>query len=144
MYHLFDTNSFAIFVCVSSLDQDDWNGTQRTATGKAPPPSRGAKTSYREHPYRQYWSGLATLSVSPWLVPVYHGSSCFKQPDKSNCSFCLCFIYYFLPTPDFIQESKLGTENRTCFFDIWTRPPFLSPPSLSHQPASNPSNQSGF
>uniref|UniRef100_G3P3J4 KH domain-containing, RNA-binding, signal transduction-associated protein 1 n=1 Tax=Gasterosteus aculeatus aculeatus TaxID=481459 RepID=G3P3J4_GASAC len=34
--------------------QDDWNGTPRTASGKAPPPSRGAKTPYREHPYRQY------------------------------------------------------------------------------------------
>ncbi|XP_056269019.1 KH domain-containing, RNA-binding, signal transduction-associated protein 1b [Pseudoliparis swirei] len=37
-----------------SYDQDDWNGTQRTVSGKAPPPSRGAKTPYREHPYRQY------------------------------------------------------------------------------------------
>ncbi|KAA8586128.1 hypothetical protein FQN60_007697 [Etheostoma spectabile] len=37
-----------------SYGQDDWNGTQRTASGKAPPPSRGAKTPYREHPYRQY------------------------------------------------------------------------------------------
>ncbi|XP_003969002.1 KH domain-containing, RNA-binding, signal transduction-associated protein 1b [Takifugu rubripes] len=37
-----------------SYDQGDWNGTQRTAPGKAPPPSRGAKTSYREHPYQQY------------------------------------------------------------------------------------------
>ncbi|XP_028316571.1 KH domain-containing, RNA-binding, signal transduction-associated protein 1b [Gouania willdenowi] len=33
---------------------DDWNGTQRTVAGKAPPPSRGGKTPYREHPYRQY------------------------------------------------------------------------------------------
>uniref|UniRef100_A0A3Q3F273 KH domain-containing, RNA-binding, signal transduction-associated protein 1 n=1 Tax=Labrus bergylta TaxID=56723 RepID=A0A3Q3F273_9LABR len=33
---------------------DDWNGTPRTAPGKAPPVSRGAKTPYREHPYRQY------------------------------------------------------------------------------------------
>ncbi|KAM8840029.1 KH domain-containing, RNA-binding, signal transduction-associated protein 1b isoform 1-T2 [Spinachia spinachia] len=37
-----------------SYGQDDWNGTPRTASGKAPPPSRGAKTPYREHPYRQY------------------------------------------------------------------------------------------
>lgn len=37
-----------------SYGQDGWNGTQRTTPGKAPPPSRGAKTSYREHPYRQY------------------------------------------------------------------------------------------
>ncbi|XP_041664683.1 KH domain-containing, RNA-binding, signal transduction-associated protein 1b [Cheilinus undulatus] len=37
-----------------SYGQDDWNGTQRAAPGKAPPPSRGAKTPYREHPYRQY------------------------------------------------------------------------------------------
>uniref|UniRef100_A0A3P9HJF4 KH domain-containing, RNA-binding, signal transduction-associated protein 1 n=1 Tax=Oryzias latipes TaxID=8090 RepID=A0A3P9HJF4_ORYLA len=37
-----------------SYGQDDWNGTQRTAGGKVPPSSRGAKTSYREHPYRQY------------------------------------------------------------------------------------------
>eukprot|EP00064_Thunnus_orientalis_P010322 superscaffoldBa00001390_g10348 len=37
----------------SYYSQDDWNGTQRT-TGKALPPSRGAKTPYREHPYRQY------------------------------------------------------------------------------------------
>ncbi|KAL7382055.1 hypothetical protein ABVT39_016049 [Epinephelus coioides] len=37
-----------------SYGQDDWNGTQRPAAGKAPPPSRGAKTPYREHPYRQY------------------------------------------------------------------------------------------
>ncbi|KAF7658743.1 hypothetical protein LDENG_00007900 [Lucifuga dentata] len=37
-----------------SYGQDDWNGTQRTAPGKALPPSRGAKTPYREHPYRQY------------------------------------------------------------------------------------------
>uniref|UniRef100_A0A3B3BE89 KH domain-containing, RNA-binding, signal transduction-associated protein 1 n=1 Tax=Oryzias melastigma TaxID=30732 RepID=A0A3B3BE89_ORYME len=37
-----------------SYGQDDWNGTQRTTGGKAPPTSRGAKTSYREHPYRQY------------------------------------------------------------------------------------------
>uniref|UniRef100_A0A3B4WQ91 KH domain-containing, RNA-binding, signal transduction-associated protein 1 n=1 Tax=Seriola lalandi dorsalis TaxID=1841481 RepID=A0A3B4WQ91_SERLL len=34
--------------------QDDWNGTQQLGPGKAPPPSRGAKTPYREHPYRQY------------------------------------------------------------------------------------------
>ncbi|KAF3833571.1 hypothetical protein F7725_024775 [Dissostichus mawsoni] len=33
-----------------SYGQDDWNGTQRAPTGKAPPPSRGAKTPYREHP----------------------------------------------------------------------------------------------
>ncbi|XP_034016373.1 KH domain-containing, RNA-binding, signal transduction-associated protein 1b [Thalassophryne amazonica] len=37
-----------------SYGQDDWNGTQRATQGKAPPPSRGAKTPYREHPYRQY------------------------------------------------------------------------------------------
>ncbi|KAE8282238.1 KH domain-containing, RNA-binding, signal transduction-associated protein 1 [Larimichthys crocea] len=37
-----------------SYGQDDWNGTQRTVPGKAPPPSRGAKTPYRDHPYRQY------------------------------------------------------------------------------------------
>ncbi|XP_037549278.1 KH domain-containing, RNA-binding, signal transduction-associated protein 1b [Nematolebias whitei] len=37
-----------------SYDQDDWNGTQRTVPGKAPPPSRGGKTTYREHPYRAY------------------------------------------------------------------------------------------
>uniref|UniRef100_A0A1A7YD25 KH domain-containing, RNA-binding, signal transduction-associated protein 1 n=1 Tax=Iconisemion striatum TaxID=60296 RepID=A0A1A7YD25_9TELE len=37
-----------------SYGQDDWNGTQRTTPGKAPPPSRGGKTTYREHPYRQY------------------------------------------------------------------------------------------
>ncbi|TMS17883.1 KH domain-containing, RNA-binding, signal transduction-associated protein 1, partial [Larimichthys crocea] len=35
-----------------SYGQDDWNGTQRTVPGKAPPPSRGAKTPYRDHPYR--------------------------------------------------------------------------------------------
>uniref|UniRef100_A0A3Q3EZQ0 KH domain-containing, RNA-binding, signal transduction-associated protein 1 n=1 Tax=Labrus bergylta TaxID=56723 RepID=A0A3Q3EZQ0_9LABR len=38
----------------SYYSQDDWNGTPRTAPGKAPPVSRGAKTPYREHPYRQY------------------------------------------------------------------------------------------
>ncbi|XP_071376483.1 LOW QUALITY PROTEIN: KH domain-containing, RNA-binding, signal transduction-associated protein 1-like [Centroberyx affinis] len=37
-----------------SYGQDDWNGTQRPAPGKAPPPPRPAKTPYREHPYRQY------------------------------------------------------------------------------------------
>ncbi|KAJ0054778.1 hypothetical protein NL108_002915 [Boleophthalmus pectinirostris] len=37
-----------------SYGQDGWNGTQRTTPGKAPPPSRGAKAPYREHPYRQY------------------------------------------------------------------------------------------
>lgn len=52
------------FFSASTPGQDDWNGTQRTTPGKAPPPSRGGKTTYREHPYRQYWSGLATLSVA--------------------------------------------------------------------------------
>lgn len=51
--------------CVFSPDQGDWNGTQRTAPGKAPPPSRGAKASYREHPYQQYWSGRAALKRVP-------------------------------------------------------------------------------
>jgi len=37
-----------------SYGQDDWNGTQRSAPGKALPPARGAKTPYRDHPYRQY------------------------------------------------------------------------------------------
>ncbi|XP_061787525.2 KH domain-containing, RNA-binding, signal transduction-associated protein 1b [Nerophis lumbriciformis] len=37
-----------------SYAQDDWNGTQRSAPNKAPPASRGAKTPYREHPYRAY------------------------------------------------------------------------------------------
>lgn len=37
-----------------SYGEDDWNGTQRQAPGKAPPPPRAAKTPYREHPYRQY------------------------------------------------------------------------------------------
>ena len=41
-------------LCVSPPDQGDWNGNQRAAPGKAPLPSRGAKTSYREHPYQQY------------------------------------------------------------------------------------------
>lgn len=93
MWNWFESTLNCKFLCLSSPDQDDWNGTQRTAPGKAPPTSRGAKTSYREHPYRQYWSGLVTLSVSPWLVPVYHGSSRFKQPDKSNCLFCLWFVF---------------------------------------------------
>ncbi|XP_019713731.1 KH domain-containing, RNA-binding, signal transduction-associated protein 1b isoform X1 [Hippocampus comes] len=35
--------------------QDDWNGTQRAAPGKAAPAARGgAKTAYRQHPYQQY------------------------------------------------------------------------------------------
>ncbi|KAM9824460.1 KH domain-containing, RNA-binding, signal transduction-associated protein 1b isoform 1-T1 [Neosynchiropus ocellatus] len=37
-----------------SYGQDDWNGTQRSTPGKAAPASRGAKSTYREHPYRQY------------------------------------------------------------------------------------------
>lgn len=137
--------------CVYCVDQDDWNGTQRTVPGKAPPSSRGSKTSYREHPYRQYWSGLATLNTSPWLVPVYHGSSRFKQPDKSNCLFCIWFVCFFknnFRTLDYLWESKLGSENRTCFFFFWDLTAnslpylyFVSPPN---QPATNPSNQSGF
>ncbi|XP_077404735.1 KH domain-containing, RNA-binding, signal transduction-associated protein 1b [Vanacampus margaritifer] len=35
--------------------QDDWNGTQRSAPGKAAPAARGgAKTAFRQHPYQQY------------------------------------------------------------------------------------------
>nr|XP_057903338.1 KH domain-containing, RNA-binding, signal transduction-associated protein 1b [Doryrhamphus excisus] len=34
--------------------QDNWNGTQRAVPGKAPPSARGAKTPYRDHPYRAY------------------------------------------------------------------------------------------
>ncbi|XP_061615635.1 KH domain-containing, RNA-binding, signal transduction-associated protein 1b [Phyllopteryx taeniolatus] len=35
--------------------QDDWNGTQRSAPGKAAPAARGgAKAAYRQHPYQQY------------------------------------------------------------------------------------------
>ncbi|XP_061597058.1 KH domain-containing, RNA-binding, signal transduction-associated protein 1b [Cololabis saira] len=37
-----------------SYGQDDWNGTQRAVPGKVPQSSRGAKTTYRDHPYRQY------------------------------------------------------------------------------------------
>ncbi|XP_056154754.1 KH domain-containing, RNA-binding, signal transduction-associated protein 1b [Lampris incognitus] len=37
-----------------SYGQDDWNGTQRSTPGKAPPPPRATKTPYRDHPYRQY------------------------------------------------------------------------------------------
>ncbi|KAK0137927.1 KH domain-containing, RNA-binding, signal transduction-associated protein 1 [Merluccius polli] len=37
-----------------SYGQDDWNGNQRAAPGKVPPPPRAAKAPYREHPYRQY------------------------------------------------------------------------------------------
>uniref|UniRef100_A0A3P8VZ61 KH domain-containing, RNA-binding, signal transduction-associated protein 1 n=1 Tax=Cynoglossus semilaevis TaxID=244447 RepID=A0A3P8VZ61_CYNSE len=37
-----------------SYGQDDWNGTQQLGQAKAPPPSRGSKTTYRDHPYRQY------------------------------------------------------------------------------------------
>lgn len=121
---------------VSSADQDDWNGTQRTATGKAPPPSRGAKTTYREHPYRQYWSGLAALSVSAWLAPVDHGSSRFKQPDKSNCSFCLCFIYYFSPSTGLYTREQIGTENWTCFFFFFDIFRFLFPSFLPSFPSS--------
>ncbi|XP_046872196.1 KH domain-containing, RNA-binding, signal transduction-associated protein 1b [Hypomesus transpacificus] len=36
-----------------SYAQDDWNGTARPAGGKVPP-ARPVKTTYREHPYRQY------------------------------------------------------------------------------------------
>ncbi|XP_057684133.1 KH domain-containing, RNA-binding, signal transduction-associated protein 1b [Corythoichthys intestinalis] len=35
--------------------QDDWNGTQRAAPGKAAPAARGGtKTPFRQHPYQQY------------------------------------------------------------------------------------------
>lgn len=64
-------------LCVSPPDQGDWNGNQRAAPGKAPLPSRGAKTSYREHPYQQYWSGRAALkrvpptsSCLPWQLAL--------------------------------------------------------------------------
>lgn len=153
MWNWFESMSNCKFLCLSSPDQDDWNGTQRTAPGKAPPTSRGAKTSYREHPYRQYWSGLVTLSVSSWLVPVYHGSSRFKQPDKSNCLFCLWFVFlcFCFSYAGLYMKEQIGNWKSDLFFFyfiffnvFWVLttkshlyPSFASP---TNQQATNPSN----
>lgn len=130
-----------LFLCVSSPGQDDWNGTQRTVPGKAPPPSRGAKTPYREHPYRQYWSGLTTLNVSPWLPPVYHGSSCFKQPDKSNCPFCLWFGLFLHWT--LYERANWELKIGTGFWDLTANslphPYFVTPTNhLTNRPPIPP------
>lgn len=126
-------------MCLFSTGQDDWNGTQRTVPGKAPPPSRGAKTPYRDHPYRQYWSGLTTLNVSP----VYHGSSRFKQPDKSNCPFCLWFDLFLHWT--LYERANWELKIGPGFWDLTANSlphsSFVAPPN---QPATNPSNQNGF
>lgn len=83
-------------------DQGDWNGNQRAAPGKAPPPSRGAKTSYREHPYQQYWSGRAALkgvpppssSCLPWQLAL-------SSPTKVIVRFVFGYVF---STPDFLWE----------------------------------------
>ena len=128
---------FILSLCPSP-GQDNWNGTQQLGPGKALPPSRGAKTPYREHPYRQYWSRLATPNVSPWLPPVSRGSSCFKQPDKSNCPFCLwfgLFSYTGLNT-----REQIGNWKSELVFEIWPWTPSPTP-TLSHQPTTHPSIQ---
>lgn len=125
--------------------QDDWNGTQQLVPGKAPPPTRGAKTAYREHAYRPYWSRLATLNVSPWLPPVYHGSSCFKQPDKSNCPFCLWFGLLLHRTLYERANSELKIWTGFLRFDRNPPHPPSPIPTLllqpTNQPPTHPSNQ---
>ncbi|GLD57981.1 KH domain-containing, RNA-binding, signal transduction-associated protein 1-like protein [Lates japonicus] len=48
-----------------SYGQDDWNGTQQLGPGKAPPPSRGAKTPYRDHPYRHPTKAQLSVTECP-------------------------------------------------------------------------------
>lgn len=77
--------------------------------------------------------------VSPWQAPVYHGSSRFKKPDKSNCLFCLWFGLFLRRTlyKRANWELKIGTG----FWDLTAN-------SLPHPffvaPTNHPTNQSGF
>lgn len=136
-FEFISDDKFVLLLFVTSPGQDDWNGTQRT--GKVPPTSRGAKTSYRQHPYRQYWSRLVTFNVSPRVPPVYHGSSRFKQPHKSNCPFCLWFGLFLHRTlyDRTNWELKIGT-------DFWVLTANSLPPSLlchTNHPPIHPTNQ---
>lgn len=55
----------------------------------------------------------------PWLPPVYHGSSRFKQPDKSNCPFL--FLVWSFSTLDFYKKENQEL-NRNWFWDLTANP----------------------
>lgn len=70
--------------------------------------------------------------VSPWQAPVYHGSSRFKKPDKSNCLFCLWFGLFLRRTlyKRANWELKIGTGFWDLTANSLPHPFFVAPTNI--------------